>query len=272
MNPIEITTANSRNAIKAIKEITDVSVLAEALKLESGKDTPRSTVAGALQMRIDIIKDAGEANVEEPTAEPTEPKPAIILVDEPKAEEPAVVEPTPTENCAVAFLAALKAGDSGLTAVLIAEVRREDADNDEMAEALVKAFAALTFTAKVKRASSPRKAVSKYDWSKAKGMLFEYTRGKHEGQAAVNTDGSLTLQAGAKVNPEQTCGNQGAIDFKAKLIEDGTLVIEDDMAVLTQEVTFKVVSTLGRFMCGKIPDGARRWVNDGQNFRQVCAL
>lgn len=153
---LTIINSNSRNAITAVKGETNLDVLTEALHEENSKDRPRSTVIGALEMKIDILKDSGEEVT--PVVEPT-PEPAPVVDSVPEPTPAPVVDRTASENCAAAFLAALRSGDVDLTATLIAEVRREDGDDSEMAKALITEFSKALAT-KAKRTPKPAGAAS----------------------------------------------------------------------------------------------------------------
>lgn len=110
------------------------------ITLPSGITIPASSASiqlGGNRAEGEEPVEAQEAPVE-PEAAPAE----VQVAPKPEAVQEAPVEPeqgSSVDDCARAFFAALRQGNTALVAALLAEVRREDADDAAMAEALVKA-------------------------------------------------------------------------------------------------------------------------------------
>lgn len=153
----EITSLNTRNIVKIVADIDNLDLLREARENEQGKDRPRKTALGALEMRIDTLlaaqDDADTDTDTDVSDEPTSEVPDVVSIvtspttepepTEPEPEpEPAATALTDTEACAKAFLAALADGDKALVATMIAQVRQDNADDEAMADALVGQFKA----------------------------------------------------------------------------------------------------------------------------------
>lgn len=298
------------NSVRKIREFvrdaTDVSLLSEALEIESGADRPRSTVLGALQMRIDVLaEDQPEIviQLDEETEEEPEPAPEIpdvvSIVASPATdpetsfpsdigpeietqeqldaalaavEEESTPEPTPEANCATAFLAALRSGDVALATVMVGELRREGADDAAMAAALVDSFSSLRVS---RRRSSGSKTTKRtagkraaLNYAAAEGVEFSFSRKSWTANGTIDAEGRTTVLAGATVNPEHVRGSSKVATVKAEMLAAGTISPE---GVLAEDVTFPTASTAANFVCGDSSNGVKGWKDaEGRNVRDVC--
>lgn len=236
-------------------------------------DKAEAKVIKALQPLATLAADADEDLPPEPTLEPT-----VEPTVEPAANEPEVTSPTPqggqgspADDCAGAFFAALRKGDAGLVAALLAEVRREDADDATMAEALVNAYRAAAPAKRTRRAASaspatPRRATD-IDYAKADGITFTFTRNEWTATATVSEDGSFTVQAGSKVNPGQKRGSKPA-QLKEELTAKGAL--DGESGVLNEDITLPSASAAAVFVCGDSVNGLKVWRDeDGRDLRSA---
>src|SRR5690606_38651772 len=161
---ISVDEAAEREAMVGITLPTGVTVPADMVRIEigasraEGEDTPQV---------------AQEAPVE-PEAAPAEAQAA----PEPEAVQEAPVEPeqgSSVDDCARAFFAALRQGNAALVAALLAEVRREDADDEAMAEAIIRAYGATQPPRRARPARSTGATTAgraTLDCGKAEGLTF----------------------------------------------------------------------------------------------------
>lgn len=113
MNAAEIKAMSARSAIAVLVESTDRALLDEV----ADKDN-RAQVSGAALMRLDTLDDAEPAEVDH------------------EAEVGADV-------VAKALVSAMQRGDVALVSAMLREVRREEANDDEIADWIVKAFSVI---------------------------------------------------------------------------------------------------------------------------------
>ena len=288
----QILSLNAKKAMRAIKGLTDLEMLQSIIDTECIHGG-RSTVIGAAQMRLDSLtedsivvvldeQDEPEADELEPVdEEPAEFVPEVEPIEEPVIEaEPVTAEPTiertPAENCAVAFYAALRSRDISLVTLLISELRADDSDDETMARALVEHQPTAQAQSKRSRTPSqrgPSPSRANLDMSKADGMVFGFKRKGFTGQATIDSDGTIKVLAGARVNPVDIDGSKRLASIKETMLSAGTMVIDGDMCVTTEDVSFASPCPAGAFMCGKASGGYRAWrTEDGRTAIQVCAV
>lgn len=205
MNATSLTSLNSRNALKAIRDISDVDVLREALEQEGASESPRSTVMGAIQMRIDTLPDEGgeivvddaawqiKSNENGSISEADTGAVVVPAADVADDSAPEVAISSSINDCALAFFAALRSGDEKLVTVLISEVRREDADDAAMAAALINAFSTIKAQAKSQANKSERKPQAKKEpGDRAMARLLEGIKA-----GSTDDDGVVTINRAA---------------------------------------------------------------------------
>lgn len=255
---ISVDEAAEREAMVGITLPTGITVPADLVSIQIGDNRAE----GGSQVAQDAPAAADEAPAEGQAA------------PEPEPTQDAAVEPAQgdsADDCARAFFGALRQGNAALVAALLAEVRREDADDEAMAEAIIRAYGATQPPRRARPARSTGATTAgraTLDCGKAEGLTFTFTRSEWTGRAAVNPDGSLTVLKGSKVNPDHKRGWAAAKNLKAEL--KAAKRMKDD-GTLKADVTVPSPTAAAVFVCGDSANGIVSWrTEDGRNLREVC--
>lgn len=274
--------SSARALVSAVGAVDDIEVLRAVQQAETARKPSRPTVLGACELRMDhlmagsvaepVVKvakagspadramqiaSAAEAEAIQVPERPVEPGPVTVDTD-PVAEQP--VERSEAQTCAAAFFKALASQNVTLVAALLAEVRREGANDDEMAKALTHEFMRFLVGSDDKAAARGNsghktKTAAPSRMKEAAGIPLTFQRNEWSGNAIIGIDGSFTITSG-RFNPIQKRGSKTFQDEKNAMIEDGRAGTNGSFNI---ELNFLTPSAAASFICGDTANGNVSW-------------